>query len=258
MGTGGRRNRVNLAVMDGGATLVREQKRRQRRGRANGGRLRLLGTLLSVVGAGCLVIGAALPWAKFALLGVAVDVPGVLIGGAVTGIIGMVLLLGGRRWPLAAVVFGLIALGVGATAQKRAGEVVVRRILDVERRLAPVNARLAQVNLPPVEPFGPAVGTRRDHTGPGPLWTVWGGALAAVGGALTFAGDRMRRTCARCGTLWPEARLGDLAFCPACGFGGGAARPACANCGGDLLPGDRFCVRCGVEAEPGTPAGTNA
>ncbi|MBC8101107.1 MAG: zinc ribbon domain-containing protein [Cytophagales bacterium] len=215
-----------------------------------------MGTFLTFGGAFALVVGGVLPWMRFSLFGIAVGVPGVTGWGAATATIGLLTLSASllrRRAPLLVSVLGMVALIVGQRAQQETGPGFLKRLLAFENAIAPVNARLAQVALPPIEPFGAGIGRSRDYLGPGPLWTVVGGATLAIGAALTFAGGRLGRSCGHCGALWRTGR--SVRFCPACGTDAGGP-VLCLQCRTPLESGDGFCAVCGIPS--GTPSGTPA
>jgi hypothetical protein len=206
------------------------------------------GTGLTFAGALALIIGGILPWARFQLLGAEIGIPGAVEWGAVTIVLGLLVLsvtVIRRRLPLLVMAMGFVALGIGLRAQGETGRQVRGRMLSVENIIAPVNARLAQVALPPIEPFGPGLGRQQDYVGPGPLWTALGGAGLALGGTLGFVGGRLSRSCGSCGALWRTGR--PVLFCPSCGTP--ATRIAiCARCLTPREAGDRFCVACGTPA----------
>lgn len=211
--------------------------------------LRWTGAALTLGGALASIAGGILPWARFTLLGMVVGIPGALEWGAVTTGIGLLVLsVNGlrRRLPLLVMILGLVGFGIGLQAQKETGRLMRGRLLSLENSLAPVNARLAQVTLPPIEPFGPGIGRSGDYLGPGPLWTIWGGAALALGGTLSFTGGRLGRSCGYCGCLWKTGRV--VRFCPSCG------KPTqktdlCIQCRSPLEGKDRFCAACGTSAK---------
>lgn len=206
------------------------------------------GAVLTFGGALSLIVGGILPWARFQILGTEIGIPGAVEWGAVTIVVGLLVLsVTGlrRRLPLLVMVLGLVGLVIGMRAQEETGKHVRGRLLAVENSIAPVNARLAQVALPPIEPFGPGLGRSGDYLGPGPLWTVVGGACLALGGTLSFTGERLGRSCRRCGVLWRTGRT--VLFCPSCGTSTGRT-DACIRCLSSLESGDRFCASCGTAA----------
>ncbi len=212
--------------------------------------LRGAGTALTFGGALSLILGAILPWARFQILGTEVGIPGAAEWGAVTLIVGLLVLsVTGlrRRMPLLVMVLGFVALSIGMRARDETGKQVRSRLLAVENSLAPVNARLAQVTLPPIEPFGPGLGRSQDYLGPGPFWTVLGGVGLALGGTLCFTGGRLGRSCRSCGVLWRTGRA--VLFCPACGTGTGKT-DLCVVCKSPLESRDRFCASCGTATAP--------
>ncbi len=207
--------------------------------------MRWAGYILALTGAGLLVVGAVLPWLRFRVFGAEFAVPGVLTWGAATLFLALVVLSALRRAPWAALAAGLVAMFLGGRAGSDLGRVAVQRAIAVQRSLVSVNARLEQVGLPPIEPLG-RVGRRADYVGPGPGWTLWGGAAAALGAGLVLAGDRRMRGCSACGARWARERLDAIAFCPVCGAdAGGAAVIACPRCHRRAALGDSFCVACG-------------
>jgi hypothetical protein len=210
--------------------------------------LRWAGMLFTIGGALSLIVGGILPWARFQILGTNINIPGAVEWGAVTIVLGLLVLsVNGlrRRLPLLVMVLGFVALGIGVRAQEETGKQVRGRLLALENSLAPVNARLAQVALPPIEPFGPGLGRSRDYLGPGPLWTIVGGVGLALGGTLSFTGGRLSRSCRSCGVLWRTGRV--ILFCPSCGAST-VKTDLCTGCKSPLEGKDRFCASCGTSA----------
>lgn len=207
-------------------------------------RLRLAGLILGGAGAAAVAVGAVLPWTRFGIFGTEFSIPGVMGWGALTLAAALAALVVGRRAPLLAVAVGMLALGVGAQAQRETGRAVKGRVLELQRSFDNVNSRLMQVGLPPIEPFERGR-LWRDFVGPGPLWTFWGGAALAVGAAAVFAGERLGRSCPRCGITWSAIRAGRVTFCPACGIRLGPITQ-CRACGGSVEPKDTFCATCGA------------
>ena len=208
-------------------------------------RLSWAGLVLGGAGSIAVAVGAVLPWARFTVLGVDVALPGIAGWGALSLSGALLALFCLRRLPLLAVLLGLLAAGMGAHAQKETGRALKGRLLGLQQALAPVNDKLLRVGLPPVEPF--AIGRPwREFVGPGPVWTFWGGAALALGGAALFAGMRLARTCPGCGALWSPERAGSIAFCPACGGRAGSAVTSCPACHAAAELDDRFCASCGV------------
>ncbi len=218
--------------------------------RALGRWLGVAGVVIAPVGACVVVAGAILPWATFSLFGVPLNVPGALVWtGGVSASVGALALTRTRRWPVLGALLGLIPLYIGYQANQTMPRETVSRLLSLQRQFESVNGRLTLVGAPPIEPFGSSVGPRRDHSGPGPLWTLWGGAALTAGSLLQIAGDRFARACRSCGRLWSRERAqgknGGPAFCPHCGAPAGPP-VLCARCNGDLEPTDKFCPSCGV------------
>ncbi len=208
--------------------------------------LRWVGVGLMFAGALLLIVGGILPWAKFHIFGSEVSIPGLTDWGAVTVVIGVLVLsmrVLHRRMPLLVMVLGLVGMFIALQAQKEMGLKVRGRMLLLENAIAPVNARLAQAALSPLEPFGPSIGRAQDYQGPGPTWTFAGGVGLALGGALAFSGGRLGRSCRSCGTLWRTGRL--VLFCPSCGMSTGRAN-ICRQCRSPLENRDRYCVSCGT------------
>ncbi len=206
--------------------------------------LRRAGWVWYVAGAAAVLVGSVLAWVRFSVFGVEFSLPGVAGWGALTASCALLSLIGGRRFPLLGVLVGLLAMGIGSRAQQETGRAVRGRVLALTQALAPVNDKLMRVGLPPIEPF--PLGQRwADHVGPGPLWTFWGGAALAVGAAAAFCGERLGRTCGRCGARWSPARM--VVFCPACGERAGPLI-ACPACQSPLEPSDHFCAVCGSAA----------
>jgi len=203
------------------------------------------GLTLRVTGALAVLVGSVLPWAKLTVFGVDLSLPCVAGWGAVTASLALMALVRPRALPLLGVALGLIYLAVGGQARQGVGRKVLQYVLLVETRLAPVNDKLARVALPPIEPFD-GFGPAGRYVGPGPLWTVWGGAALALGADLQFAGGRLGRTCAACGVLWPTDRI--IQYCPRCGALA-AAGPLCSSCHSPLWRKDRFCAHCGAPVD---------
>ncbi len=200
------------------------------------------GALAGVAGALAVAAGGVLPWARLTVFGVVFGVPGVFGLGALTLSAALLALLAGRRFPLLAVVCGLLALGLGLHAQRETGKALRKRTLALESALWPVNDRLIRAGLSPVEPFPP--GQRRaDLVGPGPDWTLWGGAVLALGGLTRFAAQRLACQCPRCKRGWPAARRDRVTFCPACGERVGPF-VRCPSCAEPVALGDVFCGVC--------------
>lgn len=206
--------------------------------------LRIAGGVTAAAGCAAIAYGAVLPWARFTVFGVDLTAPGVTGWGALSLSAALVALVSGRRFPLLGLLLGLLALGIGNQAQRETGRILKGRVLGLQQALVPVNDKLMRVGLPPIEPF-PLGRPWRDYLGPGPLWTFWGGTLLAVGSAAIFAGDRLGRSCPRCGAQWRRARAGTVVFCPACGEPV-APLAACPACLAPAEPGDHFCTACGV------------
>lgn len=212
-----------------------------------------VGKTLAAGGAIALVVGAALPWVIFPVFGVTISLPGASLWGALTGLVGLTTLYGlrsARAAPFHALL-GFAALLLAGAAHAQVGRAVVRQMLHVKMNLASVNERLASVALPPIEPFD-SVRPGRDYLGPGILWTLWGGSGVLIGSLFVVAGARLRRTCSSCGALWPSERVGEIAFCFACGSAQSAPRPLCPSCRREVAKGDRHCVTCGT-ALPAPP-----
>jgi hypothetical protein len=203
------------------------------------------GLVLRIAGALVVLIGSLLPWAKLTAFGVNLSLTGAAGWGAVTMAMGLAALVRPRALPLLGVALGLACLLIGGQAQRSTGRKVLQFVFLIETRLAPVNDKLARVALPPIEPFEGA-GPAGRYLGPGPLWTAWGGAALALGSAIQYAGGRLRRTCASCGTLWPADRA--INYCPRCGAFASAI-PLCSACHRPLWKNDRYCVHCGTAVD---------
>lgn len=200
------------------------------------------GALAGLGGALAIAVGGVLPWARLTVFGVVFGVPGVFGLGALTLSAALLVLLRGRHFPLLAVLCGLLALGLGQHAQRETGKALRKRTLALESALWPVNDRLMRAGLPPVEPFPP--GQRRaDLVGPGPVWTLWGGAALALGGMTRLAAQRFACRCPRCKRGWPAARQDRVTFCPACGERVGPF-VRCPSCAEPVAPHDAFCGVC--------------
>jgi hypothetical protein len=186
--------------------------------------VRRLGAVIATIGALITLWGALLPWATFPFFGLQVALPGALIGGGWTLLIGLLALQFARRFPYFGVLLGIAATLLGVQARRDAPKRISRETLELRQRLTPINTRLEALHLAPIEPFGAAL--------------IFFGSLAIPIGA------RLRRGCACCGSLWPESRLAQIAFCPDCGTKS-AETTLCAQCGTVHGPGDKFCIRCG-------------
>ncbi|MBC8140178.1 MAG: zinc ribbon domain-containing protein [Armatimonadetes bacterium] len=219
--------------------------------------LTVLGIVSVLSGAAGLVIAAALPWATVTLLNTPLAIPGLALGwGGVTAGIGVICVAQFgilRRFAYLGIALGVAAAYIGVRAERETGESVVRYLLNVQRRLAPVNARLAEVTLPPIEPFGAAIKTRRDYVGAGVGYTIWAGGVVAAGSVLLVAGERLRRTCGYCRRAWSAKRGETVSFCTNCGKQP-ASVPLCAGCATPLLRGEKFCPVCGTGTSPNKTA----
>ncbi len=176
-----------------------------------------IGWGLGMLGAGVVVIGAFLPWARLALFGLEIGLPGALwIVGA--GCVALALLgLGALgRAPWLACACGLGCLILATQGRVSAPREVIRRKLDLQQRLAPLNDRLARIAVPPLEPFE-GIGRAADHAGPGSLIALLGSVLLIAGSALRALSLRstreLPRFCTRCGTPRDPAD----AYCGGCG-----------------------------------------
>jgi hypothetical protein len=212
--------------------------------RRNGRWLETAGLILAGAGSLAVLVGGVLPWARFVVFGVPVSLPGVAAGGALAAMLGILGFVNARR-PLLTMLLGIACFVIGGAANREVGQAVRRHILRAELTLAPMNDRLARVALPPLEPFQ-GIGAANSYVGPGPLWTLFGGAGMALGGALRFAGGRQARLCRNCGALWSAGR--EVHFCPRCGASAAEPGEGCPSCQRPLAPGDKFCVHCGTAA----------
>jgi hypothetical protein len=209
-----------------------------------GQKIALLGLLLSV---GVVLYGGIIPWVRFVVFTTPIEVPGVALGGAVTITLAFFTLTFARKIPLLRLVLGLLIIAISLYSQKMLGEIMVRQMLGIQQSLSEVNGRLAQVTLPPIEPFS-GIQARREHLGPGPLWTAGGGTgivlftLVEIATALRF--------CPHCRTKWRSARV--IIYCPICG-----KRPdtghSCPQCGGEIEKNDQFCAGCGSSISYSNP-----
>ncbi len=216
-----------------------------------------LGVATVLAGGAGLVVASALPWAIFTVLRTEISIPGIALGwGGVTAGLGILVIAQFgfvRRFAWLGIMLGLLAAYLGNRAGNETGKAVVGCLLTVQRRLSPINSRLAQLNLPPIEPVGETVGSRRDHVGPGPGYTVWAGAVVAGGALLLLAGERLRHTCGNCRRAW-SARHGEaIPFCPYCGARTSTA-VICARCAAPILRGERFCAVCGSGTSSAHPS----
>lgn len=216
---------------------------RSRQARRTGLRAaRTIGALAAGAGALAIAWGAVLPWARLTVFGATYTLPGVFGLGALTLAGACLALVALRRFALVAAACGLLALVVGTHAQRETGRALKGRLLGLAQTLAPVNDRLMRAGLPPVEPF--PLGQRwSDLVGPGPLWTVCGGAALLLGAGGRWASERTGCRCSRCGKGWPFARDARVTFCPRCGERVGAF-VRCPVCRENVAPGDAFCAVC--------------
>lgn len=208
-------------------------------------RLTWIGALLGALGAALALAGALLPWARLAVFGWEIALPGILwSAGAAAVFFGLLGLAALARLPALSAALGLLCLLTVAPGRSVPPREVVRKLLELRRTLAPINARLEQATLAPLEPFGAGVGRASEHTGPGGMVVLWGAAFLVLGGAARFVGLRENRRCCGCQTIWENARLDGLRFCPGCGV---ARFPGlhCSGCGEPLETEDRYCQRCG-------------
>jgi hypothetical protein len=199
------------------------------------------GRLLASGGALGVLAGSIAPWVQLSLFGVPLAAPGLLFAGAWSAAAGLVGLSILRRAPFIAAIAGVIALGVGMSQGKPAVQSVSRQILSVRMRLMSVNRRLEQVRLSPIEPFGEV---SRAEPGPGPTGVVFGSVVLVLGGISAGLGERWRRCCPQCRTLWPESRLPTLLHCPGCGLRRTSARQ-CQSCWHVAEKSDKHCAHCG-------------
>jgi hypothetical protein len=212
--------------------------------RQTGQWLETCGAIIAFIGAVAVLVGGVLPWARFVVFGVPVSLPSVAAGGALATILGVLGVMNARR-PVVAILLGIACFLIGGTSQTNIGQTVRREILRAELALARVNERLAQIAVPPIEPFS-GIGTANSYVGPGPLWTLYGGGVLALGGAIRFAGGRQARQCLSCNKLWKAGR--EVHFCPHCGTSAAGEGAGCPSCHRPLAPGDLYCVYCGTKA----------
>jgi hypothetical protein len=198
--------------------------------------------VLGACGALLVLVGAALPWARFTVFGLDIGLPGGLWprGAASVGL-AMVSVLTLRRVPWLAAVVALGCLITTWQARAAAPREVIRRTLEMEQALAPINDKLARITVPPIEPFG-GVGRARDRT-------EVGGTVALLGGALLVTGAILRLTPERCRGCRARWRSPAQRFCPACGQAR-IAGPHCAHCGEPQRTGEMFCPMCGQRHIP--------
>jgi hypothetical protein len=208
----------------------------------------MTGIAAVLCGAAGLVVAAALPWATLTVLNTPVFLPGVALGlGGITAALGVIAIAQFgilRRFAWLGIVLGLIAVYIGVRAQNETGKAVVGFLLTIQRRLAPINARLAEVSLPPIEPVGAGIGSRKDHVGAGPGYTIWAGATVAAGSLFLLVGERLRHTCPHCRRAWSAKHGESTPFCPHCGSRT-STEVVCARCASPILRGEKFCAACG-------------
>ena len=196
-----------------------------------------LGVFLGVLGALTVLVGAALPWARFTIFGLEVSLPGGLWprGAACVGL-AVVAALSLRRLPYIAAVLALGCVITAWQARTQAPRDVIQRTLEIKQTLAPINDKLARITVPPIEPFG-GVGRRSDYMGIGSTITLIGGVLLLAGVGLRLSPER----CRSCRASWRSATH---RFCPACGVAR-ISRPHCGRCGEPLNKLFKFCPQCG-------------
>jgi|GEM_PF-2455624 hypothetical protein len=208
--------------------------------------LQFLGKGIGFTGAIVVVVGGVLPWMQLTVFNIPLAFPGmVTLWGAVAVGLAVLSLSWGRGVPWLWVAVGIACGVIGQSVAQTVGRDVVRYKLQVEQQLASVNSRLAQAAIPPLEPF-PAIGTAKDHLGPGPVWVFWGGVVLTMGGMSQIVGGRLQRTCGNCGTTWAIGRT-PLSYCPQCGTPL-SEQSHCAMCRQPLSKSDRFCANCGTQA----------
>jgi hypothetical protein len=172
---------------------------------------------LGMLGAGGVLVGALLPWARLAIFGLEIGLPGVLwllgAGCIALALIGLGML---ARLPWLACACGALCLVLSMQGRAQAPREIVRRKLDIQQQLVPLNDKLARIAVPPLEPFA-SVGRASDHAGPGAALSLLGSALLTFGGALRAWGRRSGRSsprfCTRCGT---PREIADI-YCGGCG-----------------------------------------
>jgi ssDNA-binding Zn-finger/Zn-ribbon topoisomerase 1 len=231
------------------------QRRKRNHIRTGGKVLRGIGWLLGIVGAVGLIVAATLPWAQLTILQNNIPIPGVVAGvGVITAAIGLLILAQfgiWRRFPLLGVLLGIVAWAIGAWAQEQSGIRVRKFLLETQIKLSPINRRLMEIGLPPIEPTGSGIQSRRAYTGIGTVYTAWAGAGVTTASALLFIAEYMLRTCPHCRRVWSAKRGENIHFCPACG-GDVTKDPICPHCAAPALHGEKFCVDCGEEfPQPG-------
>ncbi|MGC4046060.1 MAG: hypothetical protein QM758_19895 [Armatimonas sp.] len=199
-----------------------------------------LGVFMGVLGALLVLVGAALPWARFTVFGLEVSLPGGLWprGAACVGL-AVVAALSLRRLPYLAAALAVACLITAWQARTQAPREVIRRTLEIQQALNPINDKLARITVPPIDPFG-GIGSSRDHAGVGSTITLIGGVLLLGGAALRLMPER----CRSCRTPWRSAAF---RFCPTCGIAR-TTGPHCGRCGEPMQKRDSFCTQCGQKA----------
>lgn len=216
--------------------------------RIGGKVLRGVGFLTGILSAVGLIVAAALPWAQLTVLQAPIKIPGVVTGvGSITAAIGVLVLAQfgiWRRFPLLGILFGAVACYIGMRAEAESGIIVRKYLLETQYRLLPINRRLTQVGLPPIEPTGSGIASRREYTGIGTTYTAWAGVGVITGSLFLCAAEFMLRTCPNCRRIWNSKRGEDVIFCPACGYTV-TPEPICPHCAAAVLRGEKYCATCG-------------
>lgn len=209
-----------------------------------------------LIGGAALITGGLLgPWAQVTLFkNIDVSLSGLFFaqGGSCLAVAALVL-LGGRRWPLACLIGALLVLGWVRTADKDIPHRVKRQVIGAQLAFFPLNRLLDQFHINTVEVSNWNV-PNEQLLGTGLAQTARGGWLLLLGGILGLPGDPLvvwayrgtaRVRCRACGADWRLAR-GAL-FCPDCGVPSPAARGRlCPACHAPVKKTDRHCIACGA------------
>ena len=223
---------------------------------------RTAGRILSGAARGLLVTGAALavagtlsPWAHVTLLRhVDVLLPGLLFaGGGICLAVALLVLLGGRRFPMLCLLGAVVVLWQTQEARRDIPARVKYQLVGAQMAAFPLNRLLDQFHIPNVTVANWSV-PDAEILSPGLAWTAWGGGLLLIGGVAGLPSDpalgwalarTVRVHCRACGARWLRSR--SARFCPACGTVADPNAPRlCARCGTEAARGDCHCIACGA------------
>ncbi len=218
--------------------------------------LRLLKGLsfaIVIAGAAGVVFGCVGPWAQVvAFKNIDISVPGFFFpGGGLCLAVAALVLVGARRSPLLCLIGSLFVLAWVQTARHDLPMRVKHQVIGAQMAFFPINRLLDQFHIPDVTVADWNV-PNDQLLGPGLTWTMQGGWLLLLGGALGLPADPVavwvyaraaRARCRACGARWRQSR--EAAFCPDCGTPT-STRPRCPSCGTTTRKSDTFCVACGT------------